>query len=110
MREADDKAIRSRWLALTRSEMPSVARDRGWPVTADHCFQRILLDNACEGCWYDHIAKRPAWRHAPIDTICRAVALGETAMAGDADIDALNARSLNWRRDRRKQSPPGDRV
>ena len=22
-----------------------------WPVKYDHCFQRIVLDNICNGCW-----------------------------------------------------------
>lgn len=92
----DREAIVARWFTLTRSEMPAVARDRGWPVFADHCFQRILLDNACGGAWRQSIAA-PAWRNAPDAVLCAAIDLGEAAMRGEKDLAALNRRSLAWR-------------
>ena len=90
-------ALERRWLALTRETLPRLAGPSGWPVHADHCFQRILLDHAFGGCWYDHVARRPAYRHAPADALARAVALGEAVVAGEADLAALNRRSLAWR-------------
>jgi hypothetical protein len=93
-----DAALQARWLTLTRSTLPSLADEQAWPVRADHCFQRILLDNACDGVWYDRIAGRPAYRHADPALLARAVALGEAAVAGQADLHQLNARSLAWRR------------
>ncbi|MEH3041431.1 MAG: GCN5-related N-acetyltransferase [Sphingomonas paucimobilis] len=93
----DRQALEARWLDLTRRELPSVARARGWPVVADHCFQRILLDNAFDGVWYDHVAGRPAYAHADPAALARAVALGEAALAGDADLVDLDRRSLHWR-------------
>lgn len=90
-------ALEAAWLTLTRKTLPALATERRWPVRADHCFQRILLDNAVEDRWYDHIAKRPAYAHAPDAVLARAVALGEAAIAGAADLDALNRRSLAWR-------------
>ena len=86
-----------RWLALTRETLPALARERGWPVRADHCFQRILLDQACGGRWYDHIAGRPAYRHASDAVLERAVALAEAAVAGELDLHDLNRQSLAWR-------------
>ncbi|PCD02710.1 GCN5-related N-acetyltransferase [Sphingomonas spermidinifaciens] len=80
--------------------MPSLAAERGWPVRADHCFQRILLDNAFGGVWYDFVARRPAYAHADDAALARAVALGEQALAGDMDLTELNRRSLAWRRAR----------
>ncbi|MEG3163061.1 GCN5-related N-acetyltransferase [Sphingomonas sp. PB2P19] len=91
----DDAA--TRWLTLTRETLPALADDRRWPVRADHCFQRILLDNACGGVWYDHIVGRPAYRHAPPETLAAAIALGEAVIAGTADLATLNRRSLAWR-------------
>lgn len=90
-------ALEARWLDLTRRTLPAVARERGWPVAADHCFQRILLDNAFGGVWYDHVAGRPAYAHADPVALARAVALGEAALAGQADLADLNHRSLAWR-------------
>ncbi len=94
---SDRAALEARWLDLTRRALPDVARARGWPVVADHCFQRILLDNGFGGVWYDHVTGRPAYAHADADALERAVALGEAALAGDADMAALNRQSLAWR-------------
>jgi hypothetical protein len=85
--------------------LPAVAVERRWPVTRDHCFQRILLDNAVEGCWYDHIKERPAFAHAPAETLTHALALGESVMRGEEDLAALNCRSLAWRRARKRSLP-----
>jgi hypothetical protein len=90
--------LQQRWLALTRTTLPALATERRWPVLADHCFQRILLDNACGRPWYDHVAGRPAYRHADPAVLARALALGEAAISGTADIHLLNAHSLAWRR------------
>ena len=89
--------LEAEWLVLTREAMPAVAVARGWPVCADHCFQRILLDAAFGGRWYDFVVKRPAYRHADRAALKRAVALGRAVMAGEADLAELNRRSLAWR-------------
>ncbi|HEX8446751.1 MAG TPA: GCN5-related N-acetyltransferase [Sphingomonas sp.] len=94
----DRRAAEARWLDLTRIRLPMVAAARGWPVRADHCFQRILLDNACGGVWYDHVAGRPAYAHADRPLLDRAIALAQAALAGDVDLAALNRRSLAWRK------------
>ena len=91
------ETLEAQWLRLTRETLPTQAAERDWPVSADHCFQRILLDNALGGRWYDHVAKRPAYRHIDQDALARAVALGEAVGRGEADLTALNARSLTWR-------------
>lgn len=93
----DRAALETRWLQLTRVELPALACTRGWPVRADHCFQRILLDHAVGGCWYAHVAARPAYKHLDADRLAAAVALGEAVAAGGADLRALNAQSLAWR-------------
>ena len=93
----DRAALEARWLDLTRRAMPREATARGWPVRLDHCFQRILLDDAVGGVWYDAIPRRPAYRHAPDAVLARAVARGEAALAGAADLAAMDRRSLAWR-------------
>ncbi len=62
----------------------------------DHCFARILLDNACGGPWRDDIPP-PAWANAPPDTLRMAIDLGEAVLTGRADLARLNRRSLVWR-------------
>ncbi|MEM7690770.1 MAG: GCN5-related N-acetyltransferase [Pseudomonadota bacterium] len=90
------EALARRWFALTRERLPALARERDWPVSEDHCFMRILLDNACGGAWREFV-KAPAYRHAPLEVLERAVALGEAVERGEADLWALNERSLVWR-------------
>lgn len=91
-------ALEAAWLDLTRRALPAVAAERGWPVRADHCFQRILLDHATQGAWYAAIPLRPAYRHVDEAVLARAVALGRAALSGEADLPELNRRSLDWRR------------
>lgn len=89
--------LETEWLHLTRAALPALAEQRGWPVANDHCFQRILLDNACGRRWYDAIPRRPAYTHAADETLAAAVALARATLNGTADLHALNRRSLAWR-------------
>lgn len=97
-------ALEARWLDLTRRALPRVAAERGWLIHDDHCFQRVLLDAACGGVWYDHIADRPAYAHASDALLSAAVRLGEAVMAGDIALAPLNRRSIANRRLRREQN------
>lgn len=76
--------------------MPDAARARDWPVHFDHCFQRILLDNACGRPWRE-VIEAPAYRNAGDDLLRRAIALGEQALTGERDLFELNRRSLELR-------------
>lgn len=92
--------LQQRWLALTRDELPARARAERWHLRLDHCFQRVLLDAACGGRWYDHVAGRPAFRHAGEERLRAAVALGERLAHEDdaaALLHELDAQSLAWR-------------
>jgi hypothetical protein len=100
--EAERAAVERDWLELTRSLLPSLAAERDWPVRHDHCFQRILLDAACGGAWYDAVAARPAYKHLDLARLESAVAMARAVAAGEADLHALNARSLAWRGKRRR--------
>ncbi|MEM1345215.1 MAG: GCN5-related N-acetyltransferase [Pseudomonadota bacterium] len=91
--EDADAALRTAWRDLVERRLPEAARGRGWPIHLDHCFARVLLDNACGRPWREAI-RAPAWRNAPPETLRRAIALGEAALAGEADMAALNRRSL----------------
>ena len=92
----DRAGLERRWFELTRELLPAVAPARGWPVRLDHCFQRILLDNAVSAPWRTRIIA-PAWRNASDADLARAVELGEAALAGNSDLQALNRNSLRWR-------------
>lgn len=62
--------IVARWFFLTREKMPQLAAERRWPVRFDHCFQRILLDNAVAGAWRD-VIPAPAYRMLPMRSCLR---------------------------------------
>ncbi|MBD8546100.1 GCN5-related N-acetyltransferase [Sphingomonas sp. CFBP 8760] len=89
--------MEAEWLHLTRVDLPALAAARGWPIRADHCFQRILLDHSYGGCWYDHVVGRPAYAHAGAAALVRAIAIGRAAIRGEADMAMLNRQSLIWR-------------
>lgn len=89
--------LRRRWRDLVGRRMPEAARGRrDWPVRLDHCFARILLDNALGRPWREAV-RPPAWANAPAERLAEAVALGEAVLAGRADLAALNRRSLDLR-------------
>ena len=89
--------LERRWLDLTRVVLPALAAEREWPISADHCFQRVLLDHACGQCWYAEISARPAYKAAADEILERAVQLGEGIATGSRDLTALNRQSLAWR-------------
>lgn len=97
-------ALEAEWLELTRHALPRMAATHDWPIRADHCFQRVLLDVAVGGVWYDAVTGRPAYRFIAADILKRAVELGQDVLAGREDIAALNRRSLAWRSLRKRQS------
>lgn len=92
--------LEAEWLELTRGTLPGLARLHVWPVRADHCFQRILLDAVVGGVWYDAVAGRPAYRWIDAGLLARAVALGRDVAARRVDLPSLNRQSLAWRRAR----------
>jgi hypothetical protein len=90
-------ALEARWLELTKQTLPALAVKREWPIRNDHCFQRVMLDAACGGCWYDHISHRPAYRCASDVILQSAVSLAESVASEVIDLNTLNLQSLRWR-------------
>ena len=96
----DRDALLRRYRVLVDDELPAVARADGWSLRLNHCFGRVLLDDAVGGCWYDHLDRRagPAYRQLDDDQLAAAVTLGERMLAeGDPLLRTLDARSLAWR-------------
>ena len=86
------------YMHLTKEVLPSLARSdqTDWPVTEDHCFRRIILDQVCGGVWYEHLG-RPAYKHLTNDQAQLAVELCQDIIEGQADLKQLNQQSLIWR-------------
>ena len=96
--DAPERArLEAQWLTITRHTLPALAKTKGWPVCADHCFMRILLDAVYGERWDGFVRGRPAYKHVDRERLAAAVALGERVAAGEADLWALNAQSLAWR-------------
>ncbi len=97
MKEKTDSLIGT-YMHLTKEVLPSMARSnrQGWPVSEDHCFQRIVLDTICDGIWYEHL-DRPAYKHLTNDQAQRAVKLCQDIIDGRVDLKRLNKQSLIWR-------------
>jgi RimJ/RimL family protein N-acetyltransferase len=102
----DSEAQQRRWRALVDERLPAAAAARpDWPVSRNHCFARILLDNACGGPWRESVAP-PAWANMPPERLAVALALGEAVLEGRQDLAVLNHRSLLWRCKRPVPPPP----
>ncbi len=86
------------YMHLTKEVLPSLARNNqtDWPVSNDHCFQRVVLDTISSGVWYEHL-DRPAYKHLTNDQAKRAVELCKDIIKGRADLKQLNHQSLVWR-------------
>ena len=103
----DRAALLSRYRELVLGELPRRARAEGWVVTADHCFGRIVLDNAVGGRWYDVLDRRrsPAFAQLDDGRLRAAVEIAERIDAdGDPLLRELDAQSLRWRG---KRAPAG---
>ena len=88
--------LRAEWKRLIGERLPAVAGKRRWPIRFDHCFARVLLDNHFDRPWREAIPA-PAWRHLSEADLRALLAAGEAVLAGEADLPALNRRSLDLR-------------
>ena len=86
------------YMRLTKEVLPWLAKSdlRDWPVSEDHCFQRIVLDHVCGGVWYEHL-DRPAYKHLTDDQARTAVELCQNIIEGRANLIQMNQQSLIWR-------------
>lgn len=102
------EAMRERWTYLYTQHLPSLAKSQDpvqerWPVHLDHCFARIVLDNAVgvDTPWTDAV-KQPATKNMTVAQLEAAIQLAERIATGEADLSALNERSLGLRGKKRK--------
>lgn len=97
------EGLRKQWNHLYRDRLPSLAKAKDaaqpkWPVQLDHCFARIILDNAVgkDRPW-NQVLKSPAYKHMSQGQLETAIALGEKLSKGEEDLVALDERSLSLR-------------
>ena len=63
----DRAALLERYRALVDGDLPEAARRDGWVLRLNHCFGRVLLDDAVGGCWYDHLDRRAGAAYRQLD-------------------------------------------
>ena len=95
----DRRRLEQRYLSLVGQELPAAAVTGRWRLRNDHCFGRVLLDDAVGGSWYDVLdRRRTAFRQLSDDQLAGAVALAERLLAeGNGLLADLDDRSLTWR-------------
>ncbi len=100
----DIEALQAEWKSLYSETLPKLAKSRDsaqqkWPVTLDHCFARIILDNVIgdgKQQW-DKLLAKPAVRNMDEQQLQAAIALGLKIIAGEADLCRLDETSLQCR-------------
>lgn len=101
----DLEDLRSTWRTLYAQTLPTLARAKDpaqtkWPVTLDHCFARIILDNTVgaesndEMVQWDKVLKKPAVQNMSETQLKHAIALGKKIQHGEADLVELDRKSL----------------
>lgn len=101
--------LRDRWNTLYRTTLPQLAKSKdnvqpSWPVHFDHCFARIILDNAIGVTrpWTE-VVKSPAWKNLTRDQLVSAIELGESIAVGERSLIELDEKSLELRGKKSKQ-------
>ena len=92
--------LHEEYLHLTNEVLPSLAKQRKFPVRFNHCFQRIILDNLFGCCWYDVLDKNKgaAYKQLNKNQLEAAISLAKQIISQpDEYIQELNYNSLLWR-------------
>lgn len=103
------EALQKDWNDLYKKRLPALAKNKDvsqkkWPVQLDHCFARIILDNAIGGDKpWNQVIKSPAYKNMTQEQLKDAIALGEKLATGEEDLVALDEKSLALRGKRSKE-------
>lgn len=97
--------LRQRLNGLVESELPALAKQTGqYPVSANHCFRRIVYDAVVANRWDREISRTPsAIANMTEAQLRRAVEIAEAIKTPEV-CHQLNAASKGYRR---KDSRPG---
>lgn len=105
-----NETLVEQWKTLYAKTLPNLARNKDiaqskWPVSLDHCFARIILDNTIgtgagqdgENVQWDRVIKKPAVKNMTKAHLQSAIALGEQIQRGEVDLCELDEKSLQAR-------------
>ncbi|KAL9604846.1 MAG: hypothetical protein Q9219_000294 [cf. Caloplaca sp. 3 TL-2023] len=109
------ESLREDWKEVYGKTLPSLALSKAptqvsWPVHVDHCFGRIIMDNAIgkDEPWMAKI-KSPAVKNMTGDQLKKCIALGQAIAEGKENLADLDARSLQLRGKQQKPTATGKR-
>ncbi|MGV2831810.1 hypothetical protein [Myxosarcina sp. GI1(2024)] len=92
--------LRKKYLKLVNEQLAAQAKKRDFPVSLNHCFARIILDNLFNCCWYEAIDRKQdaAYKQLSVEQLERAIEIAEAIIdKPDSYIRELNQNSLRWR-------------
>lgn len=114
MGQGDIKQLKDLWNDFYKRYLPAQAKakdpiQKHWPVNLDHCFARIILDNAVgkDKPWTE-VLKSPAVHNMDSKQLEAAINLAERIASGEVNLVALDNRSLELRGKKRKAAPNSD--
>ncbi|WP_036487116.1 hypothetical protein [Myxosarcina sp. GI1] len=96
----DIEQLRTKYLRLVNEELPAQAKQREFPVSLNHCFARIILDNLFNCCWYEVIDRKQgaAYKQLSSEQLEKAIEIAEDIIdKPDSYVRQLNQNSLRWR-------------
>ena len=96
----DIAQLRQRYLELVNKELPTLAKQRQFPVRFNHCFARIILDNLFDRCWYEALDRKQgaAYKQLSPEQLQKAIAIARSIIdCPNSYIEELNQNSLRWR-------------
>ena len=91
--------LQSEWLELMKVRLPQAAKShKEWPIRFDHCFGRIIMDNAVgkDTPWMEKV-KSPAYKHMSESQLQACISLGNLILEEKEDLNELNLVSLKLR-------------
>lgn len=95
------KLAKLKWRLLTNKILPNDAKkNKKFPIRFNHCFQRVALDNAFGGCWYNYLDKKKGTAISQISEVKlnEAIEFAMQMHKGGADtVIKLNKISLKYR-------------
>jgi O-6-methylguanine DNA methyltransferase len=101
---AGDEALVAEWKTLYATTLPALAKSRDpaqpkWPVSLDHCFARIILDNTVGrgSQQWDEVISKPAVKNMNDDQLRAAIELGQRIQRGEINLCELDQISLMCR-------------
>jgi hypothetical protein len=78
-------------------ELPKLAKEQKWAVTADHCIGRIVYDSVMD-CKWSKVIKSPFYKNAELSKVEEALLMCDRLkVKGKVLADRLNVESLRYR-------------